>query len=130
MNFLSVVGQGSRLMQFGSLTLDLDDRVVRRGGVIVPASPAEFEVLQCLVTHRSLPMSKECLAQAVFGANHGRDLRQIDVFVARLRRSLTDVGLPHLIATIAGRGYAVLDDGAALETDVRPIETNREILAA
>lgn len=55
-------------------------------------------------------MTKEFIMSRLFGTDHGRDLRQVDMFVARLRQSLSAFGLAGLIQTIAGRGYAVLDD--------------------
>ena len=55
-------------------------------------------------------MSKDFIMTRLFGHDHGRDVRQIDMFVARLRKSLAAVGLAGLISTISGRGYAVLEE--------------------
>ena len=130
MGFLSVAGQKARRLRIGSLTLDFDERVIRYAGDILPASPAEFDVLKCLATHRNVPLSKEHIAQAVFGSDHDRDPRQIDVFVARLRRSLMSSGLPEMIATVAGRGYAVLSEDTILDAGAPPPAKVGEMLAA
>ena len=65
-------------------------------------------------------MAKGGLLQALFGADHGRDDRQIDVFVARLRRTLSAAGLGEVIAAVPGRGYAILDDAAETGTADQP----------
>lgn len=110
MDILSVVGKRKRLLQWRSLTLDLEQQCLRVGEVDVPASRAEFGLMRLLVSRRNVPMSKCAIMSALFGAGHGRDLRQVDIFVARLRKALSVFGLDDAIATLSGRGYAVLDD--------------------
>jgi DNA-binding response OmpR family regulator len=90
--------------------LDLDQHCVRVGNRVVAASNAEFDLLHLLISRRNLPMSKDFIMSWLFGHDHGRDLRQVDMFVARLRKSLAAFGLAGLISTISGRGYAVLDE--------------------
>ena len=122
MELLAVVEHQSRVVHWQSLTLDLDDQCLRVGSSVVPASRAEIGLLHLLLSRRNLPMTKDFIMGRLFGNEHGRDVRQIDMFVAKLRRSLAAFGLAGLISTINGRGYAVLDDdGDAIPgADARP----------
>ena len=110
MDCLAVEKKRSRVIQWHSLTLDLDQHRMSVGDRVVSSSRAEIGLLHLLISRRNLPMAKECIMSFLFGHEHGRDLRQVDMFVARLRQSLSAVGLAGLIHTVGGRGYAVLDD--------------------
>ena len=114
MELLTVVEKRNRVMRWRSLMLDLDQRCLRVGTSVVAASRAEFALLHLLISRRNLPMSKDAIMAGLFGADHGRDLRQVDMFVARLRQSLSQFGLAGLISTVGGRGYAVIDEGEAV----------------
>ena len=107
---LTVEKKRNRIVHWHSIALDLDRTRLSIGNKIIASSPAEFSLLHLLVSRRNLPMTKEFIMSRLFGDDHGRDLRQVDMFVARLRQSLSAVGLAGLIQTVAGRGYAVLDD--------------------
>ena len=107
---LSVEKKRNRVIRCKSLVLDLDQHRISVGDDLVSASKADFDLLHLLISRRNLPMTKEFIMSVLFGHEHGRDLRQIDMFVARLRRSLASFGLAGLIQTVSGRGYAVLDD--------------------
>ena len=110
MNVLTVVENETRLMRWKSMTLDLDRRTAQCGGVPIAVSPAEFNLLRLLIGRRNIPLEKDFIMSSLFGPDHGRDLRQADFFVARLRRLLAPFGLGDAISTIAGRGYTMVDD--------------------
>ena len=110
MELLLVVGKQSRVVRWRSLMLDLDQHCLRVGQQAVAASRAELGLLHLLLSRRNVPMSRECIMSRLFGDAHGRDLRQADMFVARLRHRLAGFGLAGLIQTIHGRGYAVVDE--------------------
>ncbi len=117
---LAVVDKKSRVLSWGSLSLDIDQRSVKAGGQIIAASAAEFGLLHLLISRRNLPMTKETIMAWLFGPEHGRDLRQVDMFVARLRQSLAACGLASLIQTVSGRGYAVMDHQGDAATHTQP----------
>ncbi|MDP9095251.1 MAG: winged helix-turn-helix domain-containing protein [Pseudomonadota bacterium] len=92
------------------MTLDLEQQCICIGGAALAASPAEFSLLRLLITRRNIPMTKDAIMAILYGPAHGRDPRRADFFVARLRKILTPFGLGDAISTIAGRGYAILDE--------------------
>ena len=111
MDMLAVADKQARLVQWQSLVLDLDGCTIRANGVLLGASPAEFALLRLLIARRDVPLAREFIMTSLFGSEHGRDLRQADILIARLRRLLTPSGLGNAICTVAGRGYALVADG-------------------
>lgn len=116
MDMLTVAGKQARLVQWQSLVLDLDGCTVRASGVLLGASPAEFALLRLLIARRDVPLAREFIMESLFGSEHGRDLRQADVLIARLRRLVTPFGLANAICTVAGRGYALVADSHIIDS--------------
>lgn len=110
MSILAVVSKTLRVLRWGSLAIDLDSETIHVAGTGIIVSPGEFSLVALLLRRRNLPLSKEAIGMELWGPDHGRDVRQIDMFVARLRRSLASAGLPNAIVAVAGRGYAVIDE--------------------
>lgn len=106
----AVANKLSRTLPWNELRLDLDRETIHLHGAIVAASPAEFRLLRLLITRRAIPLSRNTIMASIFGPDHGRDPRQADFIVARLRRTLTPLGLGEVIGTVAGRGYMLVDD--------------------
>jgi adenylate cyclase len=52
---------------FGDFTLDVEQRVLRRGAEEVPLRPKSFEVLRYLVEHHGQVVMKAALIEAVWG---------------------------------------------------------------
>ena len=100
----------TRVIRWKSIALDLDQHRISVDNDLVSASRAEIGLLHLLISRRNLPMTRDFIMSALFGPEHGRDSRQVDMFVARLRRSLAVFGLGGLVQTVSGRGYAILDD--------------------
>lgn len=122
LGLLSVASKQSRMLRWRAILVDLDQHCLHVGNRIVAASRAEVGLLHLLISRRNVPLSKEYILSQLFESGHGRDLRQVDMFVARLRQSLAAVGFTGLITTVAGRGYAVMDDhgDSVAMADARP----------
>jgi len=91
------------------ITLDLHRRVVQRAGSLVELTAREFELLEYLVRHRDLTVSREMLARDVWHVvNRATPLDNvIEVHMARLRRKVDVPPLPRLIHTVRGAGYCL-----------------------
>ena len=109
MGILAVVTSAARILRWNSLAVDQDLQTIAVAGTIIATTPAEFRLFEFLVSNRDIPLSKEAILETLFGPGHGRNLRQVDIFVARLRQSFNAAGVGDVISTVAGRGYAVLD---------------------
>ena len=115
MSVLTVVSKSLRVLQWRSLSVDQSNEIVRVAGIIIPMSKADFRVVEFLVCHRDIAFSKAAILDALYGPGHGRDLRQVDIFVARLQRTFEAAGVGEVISTVAGRGYSILDDDGAID---------------
>ena len=98
-------GQGRRLELF-DLTVDLAGREVRRGGLSVPLTRVELDLLATLAARPGVVLSREQLGEAVFGETFEAYDRTMDSHVKNLRRKLGDRpdGGPY-VETVRGIGY-------------------------
>ena len=112
MSILTVASKSVRLVRHGSLVIDQDQQSISIAGAKITISPAEFRLISLLTRHRDTVFSKAVILDVLFPPGHGRDLRQVDIFVTRLRQRFNAAGIGDVINTIAGRGYAVLDEEA------------------
>jgi two-component system response regulator PhoP len=65
----------------------------------------EYKVLQYLVMHTDLVVTKSELTEHIYEEDAERDSNVIEVFIGRLRRKLDPEGLLNPIETLRGRGY-------------------------
>nr|WP_210308616.1 response regulator [Prosthecomicrobium pneumaticum] len=86
--------------------IDLERRLVTRGGEPARLSPREYDLLAQLASAGGKVMTHRQLLTAVWGPAHDEDVQYLRVFVAQLRQKLeADPGEPHLILTEPGVGY-------------------------
>jgi DNA-binding response OmpR family regulator len=90
----------------GNLTVDMDKRQVLRGKEMVPLTPTEFRLLQCLIQKRGQPVSESSLAQEVWGTYRQTDSAVVRRYIWLLRQKLEDdPAHPARILTVRGFGY-------------------------
>ena len=92
----------------GDLTLDLSAHVVRWQGKPFPLRPGEFRLLIHFIEHPDQVFSRSSLIQVLGKDSTAIDDRTVDVWIGRLRRSLTAHGAPDPLRTVRSMGY-VLD---------------------
>ena len=99
-------GRASRVIGIANIEVDLTAREVRRDGVAVPMTPAEFRLLEVLASNPGRAWTRTDLAERAFGHEYEALDRTIDAHVMNLRRKLErDRGNPELIQTVFGVGY-------------------------
>jgi DNA-binding response OmpR family regulator len=98
------VGQTLRI---GALTVDPGARRVTRGGVDVPLTPTEFELLHRLAQSPHVVFGRSRLLEEVWGHRVPAGERTVDSHVRALRRKLG----ADLIRTVHGIGYALDTNG-------------------
>jgi DNA-binding CsgD family transcriptional regulator len=95
----------SRLPSQPEIRLDATRRTVRVDGSPRHLTPREFDLLAELAAQPGEPISRDVLLRVGSGERQlGEGSRTVDVHVAHLRDKL---GLPGVIATVRGRGYAL-----------------------
>lgn len=75
----------------------------------VPVTRLEFDLLYCLAEHAGEVLSREDIANAVWGKGEFIDLRGIDAYIRRLRTKVEDdPSRPQRIRTVYGVGYKLV----------------------
>lgn len=94
------------VVRAGSLEISAATRQVTRGGVVVPLTPTEFDVLWCLVEAGGHVRSRDEIKNRVWGPGHHGTPRTIDNFLLQLRNKLEpDPSDPQHLLTVRGVGY-------------------------
>lgn len=90
----------------GNLVVDVRARELRKGGVQVPLTPDEFNILMALLQYpKKVFTREELIRQALDDEFDGFD-RIIDTHVKNLRHKIeTDPRHPRIIVTVHGVGY-------------------------
>ena len=89
----------------GALAIDRGARQVRWHGRPIPLRPAEFDLLAHFVAHPDRVFSRTALIDEVGKDARRLDPRTVDVWVGRLRRALTQHGVPDPLRTVRPLGY-------------------------
>jgi two-component system KDP operon response regulator KdpE len=115
------VGTGSteRIIRAGEVEIDLDRRLVTRGGEPISLTRTEWLLLQHLAANAGKVMMNAELLSKVWGPEYRDDVQYLRVWVSRLRHKLEpEPADPTIIKTRQGIGYlldgeAVFPSGAA-----------------
>lgn len=94
-------------LTYAGLVLDLATKEVRVDGNPVRLTRTEFQLLETFLRHPRRVLTREQLAQHVWGIPYGGESNFVDVAVNALRRKLEADGRPRLIQTVRGFGYAL-----------------------
>jgi two-component system response regulator MprA len=97
-------------LAYEDVVLDPETKEVSRGGETLRLTPNEFKLLETFLRHPRRVLTREQLAQQVWGIAYEGESNFIDVAVKELRRKLEAGGRPRLIQTVRGFGYALRDD--------------------
>ena len=100
----------SRVLQRGSLEMDLDRHRVTVGDVEVDLTPVEFRLLQTLLESPERAFTRDQLLNHIYAHHEAAVVdRAIDVHVGKVRQKLgDDPDHPRFIATVRGVGYKLL----------------------
>ena len=100
------MGDESRqIYEFGEFRLDAADRLLFRGGEVVPLPPKALDTLVVLVEHGGRVVSKEDLMQAVW-ADAFVEENNLNQAISAVRKALgQSAGGPSFVETVPKRGY-------------------------
>jgi two-component system OmpR family response regulator/two-component system copper resistance phosphate regulon response regulator CusR len=94
-------------LQVGDLTLDLTTRRVAKGGADVELTPTEFSILELLMRHAGMVVTRKMLCESLWESDWEGTTNVIEVHINRLRNKLQKGLKESLIQTVRGRGYAL-----------------------
>ncbi len=96
----------AKLLQLGSLEIDVPNRIVRVDGREKELTTSEFDLLLFLAKHPGKVLDREDIYKEVRGIEWDGIDRSIDLRIARLRKKLgDDAKIPQRIKSIRGVGY-------------------------
>lgn len=94
----------------GNLTMDVDQREVKVGGVPVDLTKREFDLLHYMLANVNIVLSRETLLEHVWGFDYYGETNAIDVYVRYLRSKLEEPFGIKIIHTVRGVGYVIKNE--------------------
>lgn len=106
---VSPEGTDGTEIRYAGLTIEENSKNVYRENVKIDLTPKEFSLLHYLMENPEIVLSKEQIAEKVWGNNFDTGTNYIDVYIAYLRKKI-DKNFPHkLIHTKPGMGFILSD---------------------
>ncbi len=97
-------------VEIGELTIDMEDRAVRREGSEVHLTPIEFDLLRVLAQHPGRLVTQRHLLQQVWGPRYVDESHYLRVHIAHIRAKIEpDPSRPRYLITEPGVGYRLRD---------------------
>ena len=97
--------QGQKVYTAGSLSVDLENRIVKSRGNVVSLTPTEFEILEVFCRNRDQILTKDILLEKIWDRKENYvNEHTLSLNVSRLRNKIAD-GEHEYIKTIYGLGY-------------------------
>ncbi len=102
------VAPGRGVVRIGDIEIDLERRLMTRGGELVPLTRTEWLLLQHLAANAGRVVLHTELLTKVWGPEYRDDLQYLRVWISRVRRKLGAApGEPGPISTFQGIGYVL-----------------------
>ena len=100
-------GARDNTFTLSDLTVDTMARKVTRAGKEINLSKKEFDLLLILIQNKNVVLSKEVIADKLYGWNDETESNTIAVYINFLRRKIDDGFDKKLIDTVRGVGYTI-----------------------
>jgi DNA-binding response OmpR family regulator len=104
--------QAFNILRVADLELDIVSHAARRAGKNIDLTKREFTLLEFLMSSTPKPVSKTAIVEHVWDQHFDSDTNVVNVYINHLRRKIDGPGLPPLLHTIRGRGFAVREEPA------------------
>jgi len=101
------VHQGTQVLTFDGLSLDLQTREVTRHGRRISLTRTEFALLQTFLENPRRVLERGWLLNEVWGFDFPTTANSLEVYIGYLRRKTEGPGESRLIHTVRGIGYVL-----------------------
>ena len=91
----------------GDLSMNLNNREVKRGEQVIDLTPREFSLLECLVRSPGRVLSRVQICEQVWNYDFDPGTNLVDVYIQRLRSKIDQGHADELLHTVRGVGYKV-----------------------
>lgn len=99
-------GTNTPVAQFGDLSIDFANRVVKKGDAVVKLTATEYSLLSLFAQNEGKVLTHHFILTHIWGPAHLNESQYLRVFVAQLRKKIeTDPNRPSHILTESGIGY-------------------------
>ncbi len=99
--------EDSGALTVGDLTLDPASRQAFRGERQLDLTKTEFDVLELLLCHPGVVLSRSQMYERIWGFDFDTTSRSLDVYIGYLRQKTEQGGEPRLIHTVRNVGYTI-----------------------
>ena len=106
----SSYGQSDHRLTLADLEMDTASRQVTRGGVEIPLSAKEYQLLEYLFYNQGIVLSREKIEEHIWNYDYEGGTNVVDVYISYLRKKIDGGQKKKLIHTVRGMGY-VLKEG-------------------
>ncbi len=89
-------------VHFGDYCLDFVKKTVTANAVLIDLTSKEYELLECLVRHPNIVLSREQIREHIWDFDYEGESNIIDVLVKNIRKKMQN---PSIIQTKRGMGY-------------------------
>jgi two-component system, OmpR family, copper resistance phosphate regulon response regulator CusR len=100
---------GDSILQAGDLQMNLDSKIVTRGGAQINLTVKEFQLLEYLLRNKNRIVSRSDIAIHVWEIDFFTNTNVIDVYINYLRNKIDKSFPDKLIQTQPGMGYVLKD---------------------
>ncbi|MBO0476734.1 response regulator transcription factor [Vagococcus sp. DIV0080] len=94
-------------INYRDLTIEKENRVVRRGDEIIELTKREYELLLILMENINVVLSRDVLLNKVWGYEIEVETNVVDVYIRYLRNKIDVSGEDSYIQTVRGTGYVM-----------------------
>ncbi len=98
-------------LTFGELKLKLLSHSAFYGEEELSLTKKEFELLEYLLQHKNIAITREELLNKVWDYEYLGDTNVVDVYIRYLRQKIDDKYQVRVISTVRGVGYIIKDEG-------------------
>ena len=103
---LSEEKKDTPLMEFGSLTIDMLNHVVRKSGEIIKLTSTEYSLLTLLAKNTGRVLTHRFILKEIWGYGYLEQTQYLRFFIAQLRKKIEEnPSNPVLLITESGIGY-------------------------
>lgn len=98
------------LLEFGSLSIDFVNHIVKKNNELVKLTATEFSLLTLLAKNRGRVLTHQYILKEVWGYSYTEQTQYLRVFIAQLRKKIEDdSSKPQFLVTESGIGYRFAD---------------------
>lgn len=92
---------------YRDLSIEKENRVVRRGDEIIELTKREYELLLVLMENVNVVLARDVLLKKVWGYESQIETNVVDVYIRYLRNKIDRPGEESYIQTVRGTGYVM-----------------------